>query len=53
MSLRALEKHTGLNRGYLSRMERGRIRESAEEPVRKVANALDVTPEAITHKEKT
>lgn len=53
MSLRTLEGTTGLNRGYLSRMERGHIRESDEEPVLKVAQALDVSPDAITHEEKT
>ncbi len=53
MSLRDLQEKTGLDRGYLSRMERGHIRESADGPVQKVAAALDVTPDAITHKEKT
>ncbi|WP_405944687.1 helix-turn-helix domain-containing protein [Streptomyces sp. NBC_00932] len=53
LSLRALQQTTGLNRGYLSRMERGHIRESATEPVLKVAAALSVTPDAITHEEKT
>lgn len=53
MSLRTLQQKTGLNRGYLSRMERGLIRESDAEPVRKVATALAVSPDAITHKEKT
>lgn len=42
---------TGLNRGYLSRLERGHIHESDNERVRKVANALNVALEAITHKE--
>lgn len=53
MSLRELQEKTGLDRGYLSRMERGHIRESADKPVQKVAAALDVKPDAITHKEKT
>lgn len=44
---------TGLERGYLSRVERGLIQSPSDETVRKVANALKVTPEAITHKEKT
>ncbi|MEV6081275.1 helix-turn-helix transcriptional regulator [Streptomyces sp. NPDC052069] len=52
MSLRTLQQKTGLNRGYLSRMERALIRESADEPVQAVASALDVTPDAITHEEK-
>lgn len=43
---------TGLERGYLSRMERGLIREPADPAVLKVASALDVPPDAITHKEK-
>jgi transcriptional regulator with XRE-family HTH domain len=53
MSLRSLQQRTGLDRGYLSRMERGLISKSANETVQKVADALEVTPEAITHKEKT
>ncbi|WP_309242409.1 MULTISPECIES: helix-turn-helix transcriptional regulator [unclassified Streptomyces] len=52
MSLRTLEQHTGLNRGYLSRLETGRIHEPADEPVQKVAAALRVTTDAITHEEK-
>lgn len=51
MSLRDVQKLTGLNRGYLSRLERGLIREPADEPVLEVATALDVPPDAITHKE--
>ncbi len=53
MSLRALEQQTGLNRGYLSRLERGHIREPDDGPVRKVATALSVPTDAITHEEKT
>lgn len=53
MSLRAMQQTTGLNRGYLSRLERGLIRKSDCEPVRKVAAALDVPLDAITHKETT
>ncbi|MGW6454982.1 helix-turn-helix domain-containing protein [Streptomyces sp. NPDC055078] len=53
MSLRALQQKTGLNRGYLSRLERGLITESASTRVREVATALDVPTEAITHKEQT
>ncbi|MGW6703541.1 helix-turn-helix domain-containing protein [Streptomyces sp. NPDC054956] len=52
LSLRALQDMTGLNRGYLSRLERGLIHQAGGEPVRKVAGALDVAPEAITHEEK-
>lgn len=53
MSLRQLQQTTGLNRGYLSRLERGRIRQSDEAAVWKVATALDVPLEAICHEEKT
>lgn len=53
MSIRTLQQRTGLNRGYLSRMERGHIHEPADAPVQKVAAALNVTPDAITHKEKS
>jgi hypothetical protein len=51
MSLRTLQKLTGLNRGYLSRMERGLIRESADERVHTIAGALHVKPAAITQEE--
>lgn len=44
---------TGLNRGYLSRLERGRIREPDATRVRTVARALNVGLEAIIHEEKT
>ena len=53
MGLRALQELTGLNRGYLSRLERGHIHEPDDERVRKVAEALHVALDAITHKEKT
>jgi transcriptional regulator with XRE-family HTH domain len=52
ISLRELQKKTGLNRGYLSRMERGLIREPSDPAVQKVASALAVPPDAITHEEK-
>ncbi|HKW93137.1 MAG TPA: helix-turn-helix transcriptional regulator [Methylomirabilota bacterium] len=52
MSLRELQAKTGLNRGYLSRLEREQIRDSGEEQVRKVATALQVPPDLITHEEK-
>ncbi|MFE9886810.1 helix-turn-helix domain-containing protein [Streptomyces scopuliridis] len=51
LSLRALQQKTGLNRGYLSRMERGLIRKPADDPVLKVATALNVPPDAIIHEE--
>jgi transcriptional regulator with XRE-family HTH domain len=53
MSLRTLQELTGLNRGYLSRMERGLIRESADHRVQTIAGALHVKPAAITDEEKT
>jgi transcriptional regulator with XRE-family HTH domain len=51
MSLRTLQELTGLNRGYLSRMERGHIRTSDDERVRTIANALQVKPAAITQED--
>jgi transcriptional regulator with XRE-family HTH domain len=51
MSLPELEAQTGLNRGYLSRLEREQIRDVGSEQVRKVAEALQVPEELIIHKE--
>lgn len=51
MSLRTLQNLTGYDRGYLSRMERGHIRESADHRVRTIAGALNVKPAAITQEE--
>ncbi|MBO0804259.1 MAG: helix-turn-helix transcriptional regulator [Nocardiopsaceae bacterium] len=51
MSLRTLQAETGLNRGYLSRVERGLIRQPAPTTVLTVASALRVPPDAITHEE--
>ncbi|MFE6785126.1 helix-turn-helix domain-containing protein [Streptomyces sp. NPDC057680] len=53
MSLRTLQELTGFDRGYLSRMERGQIRRSADHRVRTIADALQVKPAAITQEEKT
>ncbi|MCZ1006389.1 helix-turn-helix domain-containing protein [Streptomyces lydicus] len=53
LSLRALSDRTGLNRGYLSRIERGLIREPAAGRVEAIAQAMCVPTEAITHKEMT
>lgn len=53
MSLRALSVRTGLNRGYLSRLERGLIRGTTAERVEVIAQAMRVPPAAITHKEMT
>ncbi len=52
MSLRELEEETGLNRGYLSRLERGEIREAGDQKVREVATALDVPEDLLELKEK-
>ncbi|MGW2837369.1 helix-turn-helix domain-containing protein [Streptomyces sp. NPDC001493] len=51
LSLRVMQQRTGLDRGYLSRMERNLIRNPADAPVLTIATALDVTPDAITHEE--
>ena len=51
MSLRTLQELTGYDRGYLSRMERGHIRYSADHRVRTIASALQVKPAAITQEE--
>ncbi|MVO87893.1 helix-turn-helix domain-containing protein [Streptomyces sp. p1417] len=48
MSIRALQSETGLNRGYLSRLERGLVREPGEQQVRRVATALRVPVDVIT-----
>ncbi|WP_275462111.1 helix-turn-helix domain-containing protein [Streptomyces noursei] len=53
MSIRALSQRTGLNRGYLSRLERCQIREAADARVTAVAEALGVPTAAITHQETT
>lgn len=53
MSLRALSGRTGLNRGYLSRLERDQIRETAATTVQTIADALRVPTAAITHQETT
>lgn len=45
--LRELEKKTGLDRGYLSRLERGK-RGASPETVLLIAHALNVPLEAIT-----
>lgn len=52
LSLRSLQNLTGLNRGYLSRIERGLIHESADQRVQTIANALQVKCIAITEDEE-
>ncbi|WP_344569002.1 helix-turn-helix transcriptional regulator [Streptomyces axinellae] len=51
VSLRELAALTGLDRGYLSRIERGQVREPAVDRVLSIATALGVSPAAITHEE--
>lgn len=41
-----------MNRGYLSRLERGQIRTTAESRIQRVATALEVTPDLLELKEK-
>ncbi|WP_142170102.1 helix-turn-helix domain-containing protein [Streptomyces sp. SLBN-134] len=52
LSLRKLEAQTGLNRGYLSRLENEQIGEVGSEQVRRVAAALEV-PESLILDEET
>ncbi|MCZ0207940.1 helix-turn-helix domain-containing protein [Streptomyces sp. UMAF16] len=52
LSLRELEAQTGLNRGYLSRLEREQVREVGSEQLRRVAAALQV-PEGLILDEET
>ncbi|MFF5001762.1 helix-turn-helix domain-containing protein [Streptomyces phaeochromogenes] len=51
MSLRGLEKRTGLSRGYLSRLERGEITDAGEDKVQRVATELNVDLPLITFEE--
>ncbi|MFE9337701.1 helix-turn-helix domain-containing protein [Streptomyces sp. NPDC007063] len=51
VSLRGLADLTGLDRGYLSRVERGQVREPADLKIQSIATALGVPPAAITHEE--
>ncbi|MFB7776865.1 helix-turn-helix domain-containing protein [Streptomyces bauhiniae] len=53
VSIRQMEAQTGLNRGYLSRLERGRIRDTSVEKVQRVATVLDISPDLLELKEKT
>ncbi len=47
-----MEEQTGLNRGWLSRLERGAIRTTAESKVRQIATVLDTDPDLLELKEK-
>jgi transcriptional regulator with XRE-family HTH domain len=50
MGLRTLSKLTGIDRGHLSKVERG-LAGLGDENIRKVAAALDATPADITQEE--
>lgn len=47
-----MEKQTGLSRGWLSRVERGLIRTTADERIQRVATVLKITPDLLELKEK-
>lgn len=53
LSLRELEAKTGMNRGYLSRLEREQVRDVAPEQVRRVAEALRVGEDLLSDDEET
>lgn len=50
MSLRTLAAKTGIDRGHLSRVERG-LAGLGDDNIHKVAEALDVTTDDITNQE--
>ncbi|WP_277625271.1 helix-turn-helix transcriptional regulator [Streptomyces sp. M41(2017)] len=50
MSLRTLSAKTGIHRSHLSRVEHG-LAGLGDDNIKKVAAALGVTPDDITHKE--
>ncbi|MEW1859063.1 helix-turn-helix transcriptional regulator [Streptomyces sp. NPDC088194] len=51
MSLRETQVLTGLDRGHLSRLERGLVGAS-DDTIRRCAHALDVPVAAITHDDR-
>lgn len=53
LSLRELEARTGLNRGYLSRVEREQVRDVGSEQVRRVAEALRVPEDLLIDTEES
>ncbi|MFD4569335.1 helix-turn-helix domain-containing protein [Streptomyces sp. NPDC058467] len=53
LSLRELEAKSGLNRGYLSRLERELVRDVGSEQVRRVAEALRVSDGLLIADEET
>ncbi|MFJ9374387.1 helix-turn-helix domain-containing protein [Streptomyces sp. NPDC101455] len=53
LTLPELEAKTGLNRGYLSRLERGHIQDVGSEQVRRVAEALRVAEDLLINSEES
>ena len=53
LSLRELEARTGLNRGYLSRLENEQLRDVGSEQVRRVAEGLDVPEDLLIDTEES
>ncbi|WP_437090119.1 helix-turn-helix domain-containing protein [Streptomyces sp. enrichment culture] len=53
MSLRELEAQTGLNRGYLSRLEREQVGDCGSEQVRRVAEVLRVSEDLLIDTEES
>lgn len=51
MSLATLSARTGIDKGHLSKAERG-LAGLGDDNIRRVAEALDTTPADITHKEQ-
>lgn len=53
LSLRELEAKSGLNRGYLSRLETGQVQDVGSEQVRRVAEALRVEEDLLIDTEES
>jgi transcriptional regulator with XRE-family HTH domain len=53
LSLRELEAKSGLNRGYLSRLEREQVRDVGSEQVRRVAEVLQVPEDLLIDTEES
>ncbi|MGW1796904.1 helix-turn-helix domain-containing protein [Streptomyces sp. NPDC001984] len=53
LSLRELEAQSGLNRGYLSRLEREQVADVGSEQVRRVAAVLQVPADLLVEEETT
>lgn len=51
MSLAALSERTGIDKAHLSKVERGKAG-LGDENIRRLADALGVTPIDITHEER-